>query len=157
MAACGPELPDPVVTGVAPDRGWNGEATIVQITGANFYPQVQVAAGGGNSDLDATYSAWLSDPLSQDNEHKLNTVSVLDYGQLEGVVAEGLPSGVYDLRVVGPTGRMGLLEDAFLPSKGTPGHSKTRLKLVHVAITLCHILRLCRRHRIPQSHDVHVG
>ena len=39
LAGCGVDLPGPEITSLEPNRGWNGEDTLVEIRGGNFFPQ----------------------------------------------------------------------------------------------------------------------
>ncbi|NCG21185.1 MAG: hypothetical protein GWP91_19410, partial [Rhodobacterales bacterium] len=115
ILGCGVNLPDPEIISVEPDRGWNGEDTVVTIHGQNFYPQVQLEIGAaGQADLDQTFSAWLVDPDGIIDDIALLTVGAEDYRNLVGVVESGIQSGNYDLRVEGPSGRSDLLKSAFV-------------------------------------------
>lgn len=119
LAGCGGEsLPDPAVQAVVPERGWNGEDTVVTITGDRFYPQITIdAARRGRADLDQDFEAWLVDDDDPDTRFALTGVSSLGTRSLRGIVDAGLPPGLYDLLVVGPTGRSDLLPRAFTVSE----------------------------------------
>lgn len=114
IAACGVSLPDPTVDAVVPARGWNGEDTVVTIAGKRFYPQIALdASSRGDADLDPAFEAWLVDPQDPGTRFALSGVSALGTQSLRGIVDAGLPPGLYDLLVVGPTGRSGRLVSAF--------------------------------------------
>lgn len=116
VSGCGISQPDPVVTRVEPDQGWRGESTLVQILGENFMPGFSVEAGSDNADLDRDFSAWLTERSGQFEDIPLSGVSLESYTRLQGIVPPGLPTGLYDLRVVGPTGRAGSLAGAYTVS-----------------------------------------
>src|SRR5687767_9625380 len=108
LAACGAPLAPPTLDAVDPRRGWNGEDTLVTITGDGFIPQVTFdAAASGRADLDRDFTAFLVDDAGI--QHALSGVSPRSYEVLDAVVAAGLPAGTYDLRVVSPTGARSLL------------------------------------------------
>lgn len=115
LTACSVRLPAPTLTSVSPERGWNGEETVITITGTGFYPQVEIDTNrNGGVDLDRSYQAWLQgDGLGR---HTLSAVSIDDYEQLRAVVRSGLGAGTYDLLIEGPTGEVASLEDAYLVS-----------------------------------------
>lgn len=118
LLACGVRLPDPVLQSVEPDRGWNGEETVISVEGANFYPQVEINANRRDEyDLDRGFSAILRSEVA--GEYALGSVSALDYEHLRAVVGPGLPAGIYDLVVVSPTGR-----EAVLPASYTVSNTR---------------------------------
>lgn len=112
LAGCGAELPAPIIQGVTPDRGWNGEATNVVIEGQGFYPQVAYDVNQeGEPDLDRDFIAWLESPEA--GRRQLSGVQLDSYSTLEASIDAGFPVGVYDLVVESPAGRLAFLEDAF--------------------------------------------
>ncbi|MCB9669316.1 MAG: Ig-like domain-containing protein [Alphaproteobacteria bacterium] len=114
LLACGVELPVPTLTGVAPDRGWNGEPTVIAIEGEAFYPQVQLDANQpGEADLDRGFVAWLD---GESGRFPLSSVSAVDYEHLRAVVDPGLPLGTYDVLVESPGRSLARLDDAFIVS-----------------------------------------
>lgn len=113
-ASCGVRYPDPVVTGVEPERAWNGRETVVDITGRHFYPQVWVEAGDNDEPrVDDDFSAFLVD---EDGVSYALSGSVATYTRFEAVVREGLSPGVYDVVVESASGRRGTLVDGFTVS-----------------------------------------
>jgi len=115
LSGCGVRLPDPVLQSVEPDRGWNGEETVVSVQGANFYPQIEVNANRRDqADLDRGFSASLRSEIT--GVWPLGGVSAVDYEHLSAVVTPGIPSGIYDLVVVSPTGREAVLPSAYTVS-----------------------------------------
>jgi hypothetical protein len=111
LVACTVRLPEPTLTAVRPDQGWNGEDTVVAIAGSGFVPQVEINVNrGGQADLDRGYVARLDGAAGQ---FVLSGVSAVDYDNLRAVVDPGLPPGRYALVVEGPTGRIARLDDAF--------------------------------------------
>lgn len=121
LLACSVRLPDPQLEDVEPDRGWNGEETVVTVTGSSFFPQVEIDANrNGSADLDRGYRAWLVGEGQV--QHQLTAVAVETYGQLRGVVRPGLAAGLYDLVIEGPTGRSARLDDAFTVSDTRADH-----------------------------------
>lgn len=114
---CAVQLPDPIVTDVEPERGWNGEETVISVIGDHFYPQVEVDARDRDvADVQADYQAWLVGPGSDTAVHALDGVGLQDYQHLLGVVPAALPPGLYGLRVRGPTGHQGFAPDVFTVS-----------------------------------------
>ncbi len=116
LAGCGVALPPPTLDAVEPGRGWNGEDTLVGITGAGFFPQVIFdASATGNADLDRDFTAFLVDDSG--GHHGLVSVSIESYERLNAVVQAGFEPGTYDLKVISPTGAPAALQDAFLVSE----------------------------------------
>jgi hypothetical protein len=114
---CGLQMPDPKVDQVSPEWGWNGERTVVEIEGSNFFPEVVMDVGRGTeTDLNRRFSAWLIGPGASERQHALSAVEGLDETRLVGVVESGLEPGSYGLLVEGPTGRQAGLLDAFIVS-----------------------------------------
>lgn len=112
LAGCGGvHLPAPQPDEMSPAKGYLGEDTPVTILGEGFYPQVDIDASGASADLDTSFTVSL---LGEDGElGELKAVEFQGYDQLSAVVPAGLEPGVYDVKVVGPTGAWGTLEDGF--------------------------------------------
>lgn len=110
FVACGVEYPAPVVTGVNPERGWNGADTVVTISGSNFYPQVWVEAGNRER-VDDNFNVYLR-ASGTEEEYPL-TGSILGYDRMDALVKPGLPLGVYDVVVESPSGKRGELLEGF--------------------------------------------
>lgn len=108
LVGCSPELPDPVVTGVRPGWGFNGQDTRIEVVGHSFYPRVQLGSGD-----EAVFDHQFRVILEADPEVELGDVSSVDYRTLEAVVPAGVAVGRYGLRVEGPTGATGRLDEAF--------------------------------------------
>lgn len=108
LAGCTPELPVPVLSSVNPNWGYNGEETTVDVVGAGFYPIVQVDSSQ-RTDIDDHFEIW----LQTDPEVELIDVTLEDHEHLGARVPSGLEVGVYDLRVVSPTGTESWLSSAF--------------------------------------------
>lgn len=111
--ACSPTLPTPIVSGVDPTWGYNGEETAISIAGAGFYPRVQVD-GGGRTDVDQQFEVWLrADPETGLEDAELSDVSLQDHEHLGARVPDGLSAGSYAVQVISPTGQVATLRDAF--------------------------------------------
>ena len=106
-----PQLPEPVVTSVDPQRVWNGADIPVEITGANFLPQIDVDAGGYGTDLD---NQWQVDLVGPSGGGSLAGVTVEDARHLLGVVPAGLVAGDYWLELTGPGGQFVASDEALL-------------------------------------------
>lgn len=97
LVACAPVPDPPVILGVSPGFGYNGESTPIQIAGDNFFPKVTLQQNGGQ--VEDGVQVWLEGP------EKLRVVSrLVDVHAIEAEVPENLPTGYYDLRVVTPFG-----------------------------------------------------
>lgn len=96
-----------VVTAIDPSFGWAEGPTPVTITGAEF-GQVPRAYLNPNNPTATTVASTL------------DSVAFVSPERLTGVVPPKLPLGVYDLIVVNPDGRVGLLEDAFTVTTAAP-------------------------------------
>ncbi len=115
LSGCGVQLPDPVLQSVEPDRGWNGEETVLNVQGGNFYPEVEINANRrGEADFDRGFQAFLRSEIH--GQIALDGVSAVDYENLRAVVQPGLESGLYDLVVVSPTGREAVLPASYTVS-----------------------------------------
>lgn len=107
LTGCAPSVPVPLLDRVEPAWGYNGEATEVHVHGVDLLPGVAVGPDGGR--FDDTFVVTL-----EHEEHpplSLQSVSLLSYHELAGVVPAGGEPGLYGLRVVTPTG-----VEAFKPS-----------------------------------------
>lgn len=108
----GAELPDPVITGVEPASGYSGEDTTVRVTGVHFLPELQVGTeGGAEPVVHAGFGLRLS---GEGGSAELVGVSLEDFSTLWAVVPAGIVPGLYDLVLTGPTGRVDVLEEAFV-------------------------------------------
>jgi hypothetical protein len=119
LAACSPHLPDPVVIGADPDWAYNGERTDVIVEGENFFPSLELASGSGSDHLDRQFEVRL---LGVTGTYDLDGVELASYRSLEAVVPEGLPTGLYDLRVIAPSGAWATLADAFTVTDSRADH-----------------------------------
>jgi large repetitive protein len=107
LAACGgSDLPAPVPTSMTPARGFAANATPVQIQGDGFAVRTVQSSTGGAPTVDETFQAWLGDVPLQD-------VRRVDGQTLSATVPAGLAPGVKPLRVQGPFGTSGTLQNAF--------------------------------------------
>ena len=113
--ACVATMPDPVVETVDPPRGYGGEAQRIDVYGRDFFPRVVADMSGSSGDtVDAAFRMALLDPESGSVVAELSRVTLIDTGHLQGEVPrEVAPVGSYDLRVTGPDGATGLLEDGY--------------------------------------------
>ena len=109
LSACGPELPDVALRSIEPAWGYNGEETLVRISGENFYPRVK-ARGGETLEFGHDFEARLAGPQSVD----LVGLELISYEEMEARVPEGLEPGDYDLVLVGPAGQAANLVGAFM-------------------------------------------
>ncbi len=119
LAACATRLPDPVVTGADPDWGYNGERTDVIVRGEHFFPLVELSSGGGDARLDRQFGVRLQ---GIDGTFDLEGVELRSYESLAAVVPEGLPTGLYDVRVIAPSGATATLADAFTVTDSRADH-----------------------------------
>ena len=110
VMACAPGLPAPVVEGVQPDWGYNGEDTDVVILGQDFYPRVRVS-GSSDFEVDRQFQAWLVD--DEGLTFALEDVAIASYESLSATVPLGLDPGRYGLRVQGPTEAQAELSTVF--------------------------------------------
>ena len=109
LVACAPVLPAPAPRAVEPAWGWNGETTDVEIRGSDFFPRMQ-AAGSEQVSVDRQFRVWLED----ERPVELEGVSFVGETLLRARVPSGLDEGRYDIRVEGPSGEQGTLQDAFV-------------------------------------------
>ncbi len=111
FAACRSPIPDPDPRSVEPSFGYNGDDTLITVSGRYFYPQIEVdAANSGEAQIDDGFRVQLAGPLAT---YELSGVTLRDYSRLEAVVPEGFQPGRYDVIVETPAGREGALADAF--------------------------------------------
>lgn len=115
LVGCGTRLPDPDPREVSPSFGYFLQDTAVRINGTGFYPQIGVdASGRRDADVDATFDAVLVGPDGGKGRFSLRGVGLNSTESLSAIVPAGLPAGVYDLEVDGPTGASGSLEHAYV-------------------------------------------
>lgn len=102
--------PEIVVTGVTPEWGYFGERTEIEIRGERFFPAVVVddAVDEGGR-IQGAFEAW----LQTDPPTALEDVQLTAYDRLSAEVPEGLTPGVYDVRVVAPSGDVATLPASF--------------------------------------------
>ncbi len=95
------------VTGIDPSFGWTEDPTPVTITGAEFaqVPRVYL-------NPDEVTSTTVASALA--------SIAFVSPELLTAVVPAGLPTGVYDLFVVNPDGRVGLVDKAFTVTADDP-------------------------------------
>jgi len=107
-SGCGaPEEPSPRPLAVTPDRGAASVAVPVVIAGTDFAADVQTDFEGRDpSTLDARFQAFLGATALRDVQLRAD-------GSLTATVPAGIPAGLHDLEVVGPTGREGALAGAY--------------------------------------------
>ena len=117
--ACAPAPEPPRVDAVSPDWGWQGEDTTVTLTGAAFFPDVQVSTYEADAgEVDVNFQVWIETPTPT----ALTFVQLLDYGTLAAQVPAGLDVGLYGLRVVTPSGLSDTLPDAFSVTETRADH-----------------------------------
>jgi hypothetical protein len=102
----GADLPAPGPATVAPGRGFAASTTSITISGDGFSVRTIESSSGGAPTLDETFQAWLDDQPLQD-------VRWVDEQTLSATVPAGLTPGAKALRVQGPFGTSGVLQDAF--------------------------------------------
>ena len=100
------------VTGIDPSFGWSEGATPVTITGSEFAPVPRVFLNPMEATEDTVATALASVALVSDE-------------RLTAVVPAGLPTGLYDVVVVNPDGRVGLIEAEELADNQHTGFSVT--------------------------------
>lgn len=108
-SACTPIDATPRPASVVPAWGFNGEDTPVLVIGEDFLPALDVSAGG-SAGRDTTFAVSLTDGS---RAFELTAVTWRDRTELGAIVPAGLPVGDYDVQVVDPNGRSGLLTGAF--------------------------------------------
>ena len=107
LAACGgSDFPAPVPASMTPARGFAANATPVLIQGDGFAVRTVQSSTGGSPAIDETFQAWLGEAPLQD-------VRRVDGQTLSATVPAGLAPGVKPLRVQGPFGTSGTLQNAF--------------------------------------------
>ncbi|MFK7929238.1 MAG: hypothetical protein AB8H79_13680 [Myxococcota bacterium] len=111
MVGCAAEQLTPMPESVSPAKGFFAEDRTIEITGQGMYPLVLANASGANGQIDANFTV----ELLRDGvvERSLSQVRLLEANRLQAVVPAGMDLHTYDLRVVDPKGRMGLLPDAY--------------------------------------------
>ncbi len=110
MLACTPSLPEPLVTGVSPDWGYNGELTHISISGRNFFPMVELDVREDGARFDRQFVVELH---GGEGVFDLEGVELRSYEQLDATVPEGLPVGLYDIVVTSPEASSSRLRRAF--------------------------------------------
>ena len=107
LAGCGgSDLPAPVPTTVEPGRGFAANITPITILGDGFSVRTIQSSSGGAPTVDETFQAWIDDQPLQD-------VWRVDGQTLSATIPAGLPPGAKALRVQGPFGTSGVLQNAF--------------------------------------------
>lgn len=109
LAGCALEMRPPELASVTPEWGWNGETTDIVVEGRNFFPGVYVDREAGASQVDGDFRVY----LETDPPELLDGITLLAYDRLGAEVPVGLPPGLYDLRVVSPSGGEAVLPAAF--------------------------------------------
>ena len=115
LAACAktPPSPGPVPLSIAPAQTTGLAALPVEVRGQGFEASVQTDfTGGGRSALQAAFQIRLL-PSGGGAAVALGQVALTAGKTLTAVVPAGLPRGVYDVEVVDPAGRSGVLPRAF--------------------------------------------
>ncbi len=108
--ACVSELPVPEITAVRPAWAWNGEATVVTLSGEGFYPAYSVVArDGAEANIDDRFEVRLEGPRDLD----LDEVALIDYQTLSVQVPAGLPVGDYELVLDTPSHRSARWDGVF--------------------------------------------
>ncbi|MBN2360484.1 MAG: hypothetical protein JXR83_13600, partial [Deltaproteobacteria bacterium] len=99
--------PEPELTRVAPDRGYNGEAVPVVIEGRNLKPLItQDVSQPGGVAVDTTFVARLGST-------ELAQVTYVNDERLTAMVPAGIPAGAHALEVETPAGDKATLADAY--------------------------------------------
>ncbi len=116
LTSCGIELPAPLPQSVSPEWAYNGEETRIEISGAAFYPRIEVdSSGRGDAQVDRGFSVALVGPTDQGQfvSRALAGVTLVDFTLLQATINDGLPPGTYDVVVRGPSGATGTLPNGF--------------------------------------------
>ncbi|MDP2306636.1 MAG: Ig-like domain-containing protein [Pseudomonadota bacterium] len=122
LAACTLNPAAPSIDDVSPNWAYNGEPTKIEIIGAHFFPTVIVGdtigsdADGGR--IEGTFQAW----LVGEETYALDGVQHIAYDRVGAEVPEGLPTGIYDLRVEVPSGLVATAEGVFTVSDTRADH-----------------------------------
>lgn len=98
---------DLTLTAIDPEFGWTNETTPVTMTGDGFQPVPRAYLNPNPVQPDSVASPMAS-------------VALVNGQKLTGVVPKGLPVGAYDLIVVNPDGKVGLIKKAFQVTKNAP-------------------------------------
>ncbi len=106
ILACAPLAPTPELLAVEPSRGWTGEGTAVLLEGEHLLPALDV---GGLDPVDAEFEGW----ILASTDVRLEGLHLVDYTTLGATVPPGIEPGVYDIRVLTPTGGEATLTSAF--------------------------------------------
>jgi hypothetical protein len=115
FVGCQLTFPPPEISSIEPVWGYNGEETLINIYGDNFYPHVEVDSSADEVFVDRTFKVWLFGPIEGEAAtYALPSVILSDYHHLRGMVIEGLTPGTYDVIVEGPLGDQGQMDGAFV-------------------------------------------
>jgi hypothetical protein len=115
LAACDSAAPrGPAPVAVSPPQGADSSETDVEIAGERFLAAVHTDfQRPANSTIDAAFQAVLRPKDSALPPVPLEAVRLSESGTLLARVPAGCARGLYDLAVVDPAGREGVLENAF--------------------------------------------
>lgn len=117
-SACAPAADPLELRSLSPGWGWTGETTEITIIGARLFPQVVVGDQRGESQFDTAFQAF----LQTDPPIALDPVQFVDTSTLKADVPPGITPGVYDVRVVDPSGVEALLESGFRVTETRADH-----------------------------------
>lgn len=107
-----PSSQGPVPLAVVPSQTTGLTALTVEVSGEGFEAVVQTDFGGGQSTLQVGFQVSLI-PSAGGAAVDLGQVTLTPRKTLTAVVPPGLPRGTYDVQVVDPAGRSGVLARGF--------------------------------------------
>ncbi|MEM6931889.1 MAG: hypothetical protein AAF602_33460, partial [Myxococcota bacterium] len=106
-------LPPLELAQVDPSFGYTDEATQVTLLGRRFYPRVAVSSQTGDPIVDDAFRVWLVPPGAPSRAVEFDDVELVSLERISARLPAGVPIGKYDVRLEGPTGRVGVLEEEF--------------------------------------------
>jgi hypothetical protein len=153
--SCSPELPTPLIDSVVPDRGYNGEVTLLSVSGENFLPLVSMDPNDEEALLDHEFRLWLEQGGQRTN---LEAVQFVSYDELRAYVPEGLAKGLYDVGLDSPDGQEASSRGAFTVTDTRADHLAfdvdTVAWVVHEPIPVAFELQDPKDEGVQQSLDV---
>ncbi|MES2641206.1 MAG: Ig-like domain-containing protein [Myxococcota bacterium] len=154
LAGCTLSPAAPSIDSVSPTWGYNGEPTEIEISGAHFFPTVIVGDVIDPEDddgrVEGTFQAW----LVGDQTYALEDVQHVSYDVVSAEVPEGVPIGVYDLRVEVPSGLVTTGVDLFTVTDTRADHLHVTVEDFAPAYTVGEEAALTVRLEDPEDQGV---
>lgn len=135
LAACAqaPASKGPVPMGITPSQTTGMAPLSVEVSGQGFEASVQTDFTGGTSTLQGAFQVKLV-PSAGGAAISLSQVALTPARTLTGVVPAGLPQGTYDLQVIDPAGRSGVLPRAFRVVTSAENVASFKVDLLETAV-----------------------